>query len=119
MLPPPQRHDDALQRVHDEDSWPGVAVGTARPIEDVSTEPGFERIHPKPGPAPLFPPPPVKDAPRVAGPAVPPGTAAARPRPAARPCPAAATGTYARGPRRRRAPPRLHRPPRRCPTSPA
>ena len=70
LLPPPQRHDHDHEmhhadtpapRIHDQESSPGVALGT-RPVADVSTEPGFERIHP---PQPLFPPPPAKDAPKV------------------------------------------------------
>jgi hypothetical protein len=85
MLPPPQRGSpgesigEPMQRMHDDDSWPGVPTGTSAPaVEDHRTEPGFERIQPV---QPLFPPPPPKDAPappkRVAPPP-PPATPEAR-----------------------------------------
>jgi len=84
MLPPPQRAgiEEPMQRIHDDDSWPGVPTGTTPAVEDHRTEPGFERIQPV---APLFPPPPPKDAPkpppRPAPPATPEERAAAVLRP--------------------------------------
>jgi hypothetical protein len=71
MLPPPQRHehdihahDTPMPSIHDEDSGP-VTIGTRSAVEDLSTEPGLERIQPSAPPTPLFPPAPPKDAPKA------------------------------------------------------
>ena len=93
MLPPPQRHEEPMRRIHDDDSWPGVPIGTAPPIEDFKTEPGFERIHPKAPPAPLFPPAPAKDAAKPASPPPPPPTPEARAAALLRPPPPPAHAT--------------------------
>jgi hypothetical protein len=104
ILPPQQRHDLDPQRIHDydtenrrlhdEDSQPGVPIGTL--LANTPTEPGFERIQPTRSTAPLFPPAPAKDAPKAPArppPPPPPDVRAAeklRPPPPAPPPPSAA-----------------------------
>jgi hypothetical protein len=88
LLTPQQRANfDETQRIHDDDSWPGVPLVAK---ETDGTDPGFERIQPtpKPVPLPLFPPPPPASAarptpppaPRPPVPAPPPPVAAYPPR---------------------------------------
>ncbi len=81
LLLPNQRPDldEVMQKIHDQDSWPGVSTGESPPLRDERTDPGFERVPPTPAhatPSPLFPPP------------LPPGAARAAPPPLRPPLPA-------------------------------
>jgi hypothetical protein len=94
LLLPQQRGgtEDTSQRIHDQDSWPGVPTGT-KPFDE-GTDPGFERVPPTPvnsPPAPLFPPPPSASAARAAAAPPPPPPPAVRAANILRPPPPAPT----------------------------